>query len=1125
MAAVLAFAMVPAIRAASVFYSPAQVEVEGNMPYSQPSTFRIFKPADVTTATVTLSANADAYPMGTADEAVSYISFSPSTVTFAANETSKVVTVTATFPNLNVPPDTTLVFQYKVLTSGWGVPVSDAGMNISATVTAPPPSGAGLPIITITAPTESVYTYSATELPASIPFAFQAATASPSTIFSIDATINGLPITFEPSGTGTVLATGTGSLPISGPGVYTIVARGANAQGNAETSKTITVIVDGPPPEVVIASPAINSDYTHFVGGSPARVPVSFTATTPSGTSIQSLSATLNGTPLPGAISITGGALNTQSVTGTIPLDLTVSGQYTLGVKAFNQYGDATTTSTFWINRVANPASQTVYTGSSATFSVVATGVPNFTYQWTRQAAGTVGFVPIVDGGFFTGATTATLSISNAAMGMNGDKFQCLITGFSTVASAPATLTVLKRTPVLTWGPPAPITYGTALSGTQLNATANVVGNFVYAPAADVVLSAGVQPLQVSFVPTDTANYNNASATVDLLVNKAVLTVAASSVSKVYGAAIPALTYGVSGFVNGDTAQNAFTGAAAIGTSATAASPVGGYDILVGPGNLASSNYDFAFQGSRLTITKASQAITFSAPGTKTVGDAAFNLGASVNSPLLLSYASSNGAVAIVAGTGTVTIAGAGVTLLTVSQPGDSNYEAAASVVQSLTVNAATSLAPTIVINYPTSADVILPVGQLTTNLNFRFTSTPQSGSSIDAVASAFDSVSVSSSTTPTLPTTQVAVSTGTIINVGAGVHTFTASARSGTASASASVSFRVIVTEDPAPACGTAIVRHSAVMNGNAGIEGSLQIMLSEDMALNGNAWISGDLLLPGTPSLRLNERNATVGSQIEGSGSASPSGAKLTLNGNALITRLVRRTNPVSLPVVAAPPASTGSRSVKLNKSSDSVGSFATLRDLTINGNIGLVAVAPGTYRDFTVNGSSNGLILGVAGATEPSVYNFRNLALNGRTEVKVVGPVVITVANAVAFNGEFGNADHTGWATLRIADGGLTLNGAASFFGTVIAPNGTVALNGLDVLKGGLASDRLVINGQGLVDLCDGDGSPQIDDDDGGGDHDCDRDHGDDDDEDCDCDSGDRDHDDDENRSSDRRKRDRD
>lgn len=40
-----------------------------------------------------------------------------------------------------------------------------------------------------------------------------------------------------------------------------------------------------------------------------------------------------------------------------------------------------------------------------------------------------------------------------------------------------------KATPVVTWANPASNVYGTALGGTQLNATANVAGTFVYAPA------------------------------------------------------------------------------------------------------------------------------------------------------------------------------------------------------------------------------------------------------------------------------------------------------------------------------------------------------------------------------------------------------------------------------------------------------------------------------------------------------------------------------------------------------------------------------------------------------------------------------------------------------------------
>ncbi len=75
-----------------------------------------------------------------------------------------------------------------------------------------------------------------------------------------------------------------------------------------------------------------------------------------------------------------------------------------------------------------------------------------------------------------------------------------------------------KTTPTITWNNPADITYGTALSGTQLNATVSVAGSFVYTPAAGTVLSEGNgQTLHVDFTPTDTANYNTASK--DVMIN------------------------------------------------------------------------------------------------------------------------------------------------------------------------------------------------------------------------------------------------------------------------------------------------------------------------------------------------------------------------------------------------------------------------------------------------------------------------------------------------------------------------------------------------------------------------------------------------------------------------------
>jgi hypothetical protein len=87
-------------------------------------------------------------------------------------------------------------------------------------------------------------------------------------------------------------------------------------------------------------------------------------------------------------------------------------------------------------------------------------------------------------------------------------------------AQASVSLTVTKATPIVTWPAPAAISYGTALSAAQLNATAMVPGTFAYTPAAGTVLTAGTQMLSVTFTPSETANYTTAQATASLVVER-----------------------------------------------------------------------------------------------------------------------------------------------------------------------------------------------------------------------------------------------------------------------------------------------------------------------------------------------------------------------------------------------------------------------------------------------------------------------------------------------------------------------------------------------------------------------------------------------------------------------------
>ena len=73
---------------------------------------------------------------------------------------------------------------------------------------------------------------------------------------------------------------------------------------------------------------------------------------------------------------------------------------------------------------------------------------------------------------------------------------------------------VFQQKATVTWPTPAPILYGTALSGVQLDATATAPGTFVYTPAAGTVLPVGQQILTAVFTPTDQNAYTSVTATV-----------------------------------------------------------------------------------------------------------------------------------------------------------------------------------------------------------------------------------------------------------------------------------------------------------------------------------------------------------------------------------------------------------------------------------------------------------------------------------------------------------------------------------------------------------------------------------------------------------------------------------
>jgi hypothetical protein len=101
------------------------------------------------------------------------------------------------------------------------------------------------------------------------------------------------------------------------------------------------------------------------------------------------------------------------------------------------------------------------------------------------------------------------------------------------------------------------------------------------------------------------------------------------------------------------------------------------------------NNYAIVNRSVTINVSKANQTITFAGLGAKTFGDADFAVSASSDSGLTVGFAATAGNCSIINGN-TVRITGAGSCEITASQAGDGNYNQAASVARSFTINQAT---------------------------------------------------------------------------------------------------------------------------------------------------------------------------------------------------------------------------------------------------------------------------------------------------------------------------------------------------------------------------------------------------------------------------------------------------
>ncbi|HEY5330397.1 MAG TPA: MBG domain-containing protein [Acidobacteriaceae bacterium] len=248
------------------------------------------------------------------------------------------------------------------------------------------------------------------------------------------------------------------------------------------------------------------------------------------------------------------------------------------------------------------------------------------------------------------------------------------ITAQGYTGSMTGSLVIAQATPAIAWANPAGITYGTALSATQLNATASVAGTFAYTPAIGATLNAGTDTLSVVFTPTDTVDYTTASASVSIVVSQATPAITwANPVGITYGTALSATELNATASVAG-----AFAYTPAAGTTPTAGTD--SLSVTFTPTD--ATNYTSATKSVSIVVSQATPAITWANP-------AAITYGTALSATQLNATASVLGTFAYTPAAGTVPLVGTDTLSVTFTPTDTTDYTTATASV-SITVTPAT---------------------------------------------------------------------------------------------------------------------------------------------------------------------------------------------------------------------------------------------------------------------------------------------------------------------------------------------------------------------------------------------------------------------------------------------------
>jgi hypothetical protein len=212
-------------------------------------------------------------------------------------------------------------------------------------------------------------------------------------------------------------------------GIYTVIV--TNVAGSVTSSNAVLTVASSP---VIVMQPTNQA----MAVGSTATFAVTAVGLVPLGYQWQINGTNLvNGGPTDGPI-ISGATTNRLTISNA---QTTNSGIYTVIVK--NNAGSVTSSNA--VLTVTNsatvltqqPTNQTVAVGSTVTFSVNGTAQSPFFLQWLKDGTN------LVDGGRISGATDATLVITNAQTIDSGTYWIVVTNAWGSLASSNAVLTVI----------------------------------------------------------------------------------------------------------------------------------------------------------------------------------------------------------------------------------------------------------------------------------------------------------------------------------------------------------------------------------------------------------------------------------------------------------------------------------------------------------------------------------------------------------------------------------------------------------------------------------------------------------------------------------------------------------